>query len=148
LTDGNIDYHVAWYDMSPSNSDASLDTDDTSSYGPETITINNLDRNSVYRYYVHDYSHGDDHNDPYFKDSSAKVDVYYADQAKTFYIPNENGNAWKVFEIINGEIIPCTSECIFGVDGSSDSNIGLRDIDKNSNEDTVLFSNLPQKNSK
>jgi len=124
--------------------DANLDTDDTSSYGPETVTINNLNSASTYRYYVHNYSNGSDHNDTNLKASNAKVEVYYGDQSKTFYVPNENGNAWKVFEIVNGEIVPCTTGCLFGVDGDTDSNLGLRKLERGS-FDKRFFRNLPTK---
>jgi len=76
--------------------------------------------------------------------SGAKIDVYYGDQSETFYVPNEVGNAWKVFEIVNGEIVPCTSECVFGVDGESDENIGLRKLERG-NLDKGYFRNLPSK---
>ena len=143
-TNGNQDYHVYYSNMHPSNADANLDTDDTSSYGPETVTINNLSSASTYKYYVHDFSNGGNHSDEIFKTSGAKVDVYYGDQSRTFYIPNENGNAWKVFEIVNGEIVPCTTGCMFGVDGSGDANIGLRKLDRSS-LDKRYFRNLPSK---
>ena len=143
-TNGNQDYHVYYSNMRPANADANLDTDDTSSYGPETVTINNLNSASTYKYYVHDYSNGGNHSDEVFKTSGAKVDVYYGDQSRTFYVPNENGNAWKVFEIVNGEIVPCTTGCMFGVDGSGDANIGLRKLDRSS-LDKRYFRNLPSK---
>jgi len=142
-SEGNIDYHVYYGNMHPSNADANLDVDDTTSYGPETITINNLDKNKTYKYYVHDFSNRSNHNDTALKDSGAKVTVYYGDQSQTFYVPNEVGNAWKVFEIINGEIIPCTNGCIFGVSGETDSQIGSRDL-RNA-QDKTLFEKLPKK---
>ncbi len=144
LTNDVKDYHVYYGDMTPANADANLDTDDTDSYGPETITINNLSNISVYKYYVHNFSSYDNHNDEILKTSGAKVDIYYGDQSETFYVPNEVGNAWKVFEIVNGEIVPCTSECVFGVDGESDENIGLRKLER-TNLDKGYFRNLPSK---
>jgi len=143
-TNGSQDYHVFFGNMRPANADANLDTDDTDSYGPETTTINNLSNASVYKYYVHDFSNRSNHSDEIFKTSGAKVEVYYGDQSETFYIPNENGNAWKVFEIVNGQIVPCTTGCMFGVDGENDSNIGLRKLDRSS-LDKQYFKNLPKK---
>ena len=60
--DGNS-VHV--YYMTPnaySNGElvASLDHDDTSSYGPETITFSIIDSNDTVTYYVHDFSNGGD----------------------------------------------------------------------------------------
>jgi uncharacterized protein YfaP (DUF2135 family) len=144
LSNNAVDYHVYYSDMTPANADANLDTDDTDSFGPETVTINDLNSASTYRYYVHNFSNGSDHNDTNLKASNAKVEVYYGDQSKTFYVPNENGNAWKVFEIVNGEIVPCTTGCLFGVDGSGDSNLGLRKLERGS-FDKRFFRNLPTK---
>jgi len=140
---GNQVYHVYYGDSHPSNADASLDVDITSGRGPETITINNLDNSAIYKYYVHDFSNGSNHDDTQLKASGVKVDVYYGNQSKTFYVPNENGNAWKVFEIVNGEIIPCTNGCVFGVDGENDSQLGSRDL--RDSQDKTLFENLPSK---
>jgi len=136
------EYHIFYGHSQGTNGD-NLDYDDVNGYGPETITVTNVNRSAVYKYYVHDYSNYSNHSDPYLKASSAKVDVYYGNESKTFYVPNQNGNAWKVFEIVNGEIIPCTNECVFGVDGESDSQIGSRSVDIL--QDSRLFQELPEK---
>ena len=47
--------HVYYSDTAPAGADAYLDTDDTSSYGPEIITVTAL-HNGVYRYSVHHYA--------------------------------------------------------------------------------------------
>jgi len=47
--------HVYYSNKIPAGSDAYLDTDDTSSYGPEIITVTAL-HDGVYRYSVHHYS--------------------------------------------------------------------------------------------
>jgi len=132
-TDGNDDYHVYFGDQNPSNADANLDTDNTSGYGPETVTISNVNNASVYTYFVHNYSGGAGSVLP---NSGAKLEVYFGDESRTFYVPNEDGQFWKVFEIVNGEIVPCTIGC---VQGSEDSIV--RSLDK----DSYLFKNLPAK---
>jgi len=137
---GSQEYHI-YYSHRQGTGGDNLDHDDTTSFGPETITINHINNDAIYKYYVHDFSNRSNHNDTQLKASNAKVDVYYGDQVKTFYVPNEVGNAWKVFEIVNGEIVPCTSGCVFGVDGQTDSNIGQRSL----NEDKKYFKNLPNK---
>jgi hypothetical protein len=132
-TNGNEDYHIYYSNMRPANADANLDTDDTSSYGPETITINNVNDASVYTYYVYNFLGGAGSVLP---NSGAKLEVYFGDQSRTFYVPNEEGQYWKVFEIVNGEIIPCTSGCV-----KDDTSTLIRKLDSES----ALFSNLPSK---
>ena len=87
---------------------ANLDVDDTNSYGPETITIENKKFGEVYHYFVHDYSNRKDPDSFQLSTSGAKVFVYVGQSlVKTYYIPkNKNGNVWNLFKINeNGEII-------------------------------------------
>lgn len=130
-TNGNVDYHV--YYGNKNGTDANLDRDDTSSFGPETITINNVSQDSVYTYYVYNYSGGAGSILP---NSGAKVELNFNGTQRTFIVPNEEGQYWKVFEIDHGRIIPCTSHCVFN---SSDG------IVRNINSDSYLFKNLPSK---
>jgi len=143
IKDGQIQYHVYYSNMHPTD-EADLDHDDTTSFGPETITIHNLDTNATYKYYVHDYSNGGNHQDEQLANSQATVKVYWGDRTYTYYVPNGIGNAWKVFEIVNGTLIPCTENCLFGVDGPTDSLIGTRTIVPK-NTDIELLKNLPAK---
>ncbi len=131
-TDGTLDYHLYYGNSTVSDGD-NLDVDDTTSYGPETITINELNTASVYSYYVYNYSEDDD-----LKNSSAKVEVNYGDtQTQSFYVPNESGRYWKVFDIINGEIIPCTSNCV--------QDVVFTDVSRSFHKEEELFKNLPVK---
>lgn len=84
---------------------ANLDTDDTSSYGPETITIAQQD-SGVYRYYVHDYSNRGNPSSTVMSNSGAIVRVYNGgEQVATFPVPTgRSGTLWSVFEI-NGNVI-------------------------------------------
>lgn len=85
-----------------------MDVDDTDSYGPETITIENKKFGQIYHYFVHDYSNKDDLNSSQLSASDAKVFVYVGQSlVKTYYIPkNKKGNVWNLFKINeNGEII-------------------------------------------
>jgi len=132
-TGDTTNYHI-FYSNRTGGSDG-LDTDDTSSYGPETTTISNLSSSSIYTYYVHHYGGSGS-----LKDSSAKVEIYYGDSAITYNVPNEDGIYWKVFEIENGVITPCTSNCV----KSTDSSI-VRSIDRDLEEERDLFKNLPSK---
>jgi hypothetical protein len=47
--------HVYYSNQAPTGADAYLDTDDTTSYGPEIITVSAL-HNGIYRYSVHHYA--------------------------------------------------------------------------------------------
>lgn len=77
-----------------------LDTDDTSSFGPETITI---DRqfDGTYCYYVYQYS-----SDGALATSEAQVDVYQNNtQVASYAVPTSGtGRYWSVFTL-NGETI-------------------------------------------
>ncbi len=130
-TDGSQDYHV--YYGHQTDIDANLDRDDISSYGPETITINNVNQDSVYTYYVYNFSGGAGSVLP---NSGAKLELNFNGGQRTFYVPNEEGRYWKVFEIVNGRIIPCTTGCV-----QNDTSSIVRSLDR----DAYLFQNLPEK---
>ncbi|MEN8220380.1 MAG: ankyrin repeat domain-containing protein [Pseudomonadota bacterium] len=70
-----------------------LDVDDTSSYGPETITIYKS-QPGTYHYYVHNYS-----GTPAIKHSDAKIEIYSEmGLVKTYHIPiSGKGKYWQVF---------------------------------------------------
>lgn len=80
---------------------ANLDLDDTSSYGPETITITvdaDLVENGELRYCVHNFSGG---SASALSDSGATVRIYRGNQLeKTYNITrNREGMVWHVFKI-------------------------------------------------
>ncbi|MDP2172180.1 MAG: carboxypeptidase regulatory-like domain-containing protein [Candidatus Cloacimonadaceae bacterium] len=86
---------------------ASLDYDDTSSFGPETITIYNQ-TGGLYRYSVHDYSNRYSTTSYALSNSNATVRVYFGSNlVQTFYVPsNTIGTLWTVFELYDNQIIP------------------------------------------
>ncbi len=93
---------------------AFLDRDDIDSYGPETVTIYQIDQNGVYKYFVHDYSNGYVRNSMALAHSGAQVKVFTNEGVqRIFNVPYEKGNVWKVFEIRNGRIVPCESGCMY-----------------------------------
>ena len=98
-------YHVYYSNMSEPG--IMLDRDDTNSYGPETITIKNPSPNSVFKYYIVNYSDGNNYNSSRLSNSGAKVSVYLNNEYKGTYEikPNQVGLIWNVFEIINGNEI-------------------------------------------
>lgn len=101
----NERYHVYYSNMSEPG--IMLDRDDTNSFGPETITIKEPDPNSVFKYYIVNYSDGGNYNSSRLSNSGAKVSVYLNNEYKGTYEvkPNQVGLIWNVFEIINGNEI-------------------------------------------
>ena len=101
----NERYHVYYSNMSEPG--IMLDRDDTSSFGPETITIKELSPDSVFKYYIVNYSDGGDYNSSRLSNSGAKVSVYLNNEYKGTYEvkPNQVGLIWNVFEIVNGNEI-------------------------------------------
>ena len=97
-------------DILPGSSEARLiamlDVDDTSSYGPETTTI--LDLNTSYVYCVYDYSSGDNPDRSMLDKSQAiiKVYTYGSSVPRVFELPSGHGTWWNVFKINNGIIVP------------------------------------------
>jgi len=79
---------------------SNLDVDDTSSYGPETVTIEDITKYSGYiTYAVHDYTNRNYGYSKALSFSSATVKVYKGGQLlETFYVPTDyEGNVWNVF---------------------------------------------------
>lgn len=87
---------------------ANLDVDDTSSYGPETITIlENI--YGTYTYAVHNYSNRNSSNSTALSFSGAVVRVFVGSvQVAEYNVPTDQvGTYWTVFEIAgNGRILP------------------------------------------
>ena len=77
----------------------SLDVDDTSGYGPETITITDMGAN--FEYYVFNY-----HNDLSVGGCGATVKLYLPGKTSAieYKVPAGDGTLWRVFEYNNGEI--------------------------------------------
>ena len=77
-----------------------LDVDDTSSYGPETVTVYNMNESGIYSYYVHDYSNKSNNNSTAMANSGAKVEVYVGDKlVMVYYVPTSGvGTVWHVFD--------------------------------------------------
>lgn len=83
-----------------------LDVDDTTSYGPETITV--LEPINGWVYAVHDYSNRGSSNSEQMSYSGASVTVFTGGrEIAAFNIPvGEEGTYWTVFEYIDGQIRP------------------------------------------
>lgn len=89
---------------------ANLDVDDTSSYGPETITIPDISKyTGNIMYSIHDYSNASSESSRVLSESRATVEIYKGSQKlNTFNVPlNTEGTVWNVFYInSSGAIIP------------------------------------------
>lgn len=84
-----------------------LDVDDTTSYGPETITIYSpLHEDWVYA--VHDYTNLSSSNSDKMSYSEAYVTVFMGGtQVASFHIPvGRVGTYWTVFEFVDGQVRP------------------------------------------
>jgi len=130
---GNQEYHIYYNTPNGTNGD-NLDRDDTDGYGPETVTIKEINASAKYVYYVYKYAGNGE-----IKNSGASVKVSYGNSEQTFYPPQKDGKYWKVFTIENGKIIPCTSNCM------GDSTVLSRALSYKEPNDDKLFENLPEK---
>lgn len=101
------DYHISFHDMHDAgDGSAKLDRDDRKGYGPETITVKDIDEKATYTYYVKNYS---DRNSPRSKalsKSNATVRIYGDNQLMgTYTVPEKKkGTTWMVFNIVGGKI--------------------------------------------
>jgi len=102
----DLDSHLSFpsnhiYFSNMKGTDALLDVDDTTSYGPETITVQRKHDGERYVYAVHDYSNRSSMNSTKLSNSGAKVFVYVGQTLiKTYYVPaNKVGNLWTIFAV-------------------------------------------------
>lgn len=94
-------FHLYYGDPVINDGTASnLDADDTTSYGPETVTITTQIA-GVYRYYVHDFTNSAANPSTALSNSGAQVKVYQSEGlVATYNIPsNQGGTIWAVFEL-------------------------------------------------
>lgn len=90
-------FHV-YYGDKTYGFEADLDVDDTSSYGPETVTIHSFNE-GIYTYAVHDYTNKNSSYSTAMANSGAQVKVYRgAELIATYNVPaNMDGTLWTVF---------------------------------------------------
>jgi TPR repeat len=105
-TPSDLDSHMIFpgnniYFGSKQGTDAHLDVDDTTSYGPETITLEKKHYGESYVYAVHDFSNSHNPSSRELSNSQAKVFVYMGQSlVRTYYVPqNRSGNLWTVFRM-------------------------------------------------
>jgi hypothetical protein len=129
-------FHVCYFNMQESG--VSLDVDDVSSFGPETITIGSF-YTGTYRYSVHNYSNQYSDGGMGIYNSPTRVEIYdHNGLVQSFIAPvfqsSDNGNTWRVFEIdfANGTATIRTINTYVYADSSSDT-----DIFKNQSKEKV-----------
>ena len=101
------DYHISYQKMHNSkDGSATLDRDDLKKFGPETITVRDIDEGATYTYYVKNFSDKKSPRSKALSKSKAAVRVYGENQLmKTYTItPNQKGTTWMVFTIEGGKI--------------------------------------------
>ncbi|MGE0077897.1 MAG: YfaP family protein [Bacteroidales bacterium] len=83
-----------------------LDRDDMDGFGPETITVERIDAEGEYGFFVHNYSAYEKPGSPNLSVSKATVRVYSGNRLlKTFQIPdNFTEKTWNVFKVVNGQV--------------------------------------------
>lgn len=101
-------YHISFRNMKASlDGETILDRDDTNGYGPETITINKIDGDAHYYYFICDYSNRNSKQSNDLSKSKACVKIYGGgDQLlEVYHIPlNQTGIYWNVFDILEDTI--------------------------------------------
>jgi len=108
-------YHIYYGDKTDATTGDNLDLDDTTSYGPETTTIQSVEASARYVFAVYHYSG----SGSITSTSNAYISIGYGNNSNVnFNAPTSGeGRWWKVFEINNGSIIPCQSDCILNDEG-------------------------------
>ncbi|MDR1126871.1 MAG: hypothetical protein LBL06_01960 [Treponema sp.] len=101
-------YHISYRNMrSLADGSAKLDRDDTSGYGPETITVERAESSGRYRLYVIDYTDRSAPDSAALSRSGATIRVYRNNQLlDSFTAPTEGlGNRWNVCEIVQNRVV-------------------------------------------
>lgn len=116
--DGTGKFHIFYGDKTyyefdetgESTIPAFLDLDDTTSYGPETTTVYEMNQSGTYSFYVHDFTNRAELDSHALANSGAKVEVYLGTKRiETYHVPASGvGNVWHVFDFDsdNQQLIP------------------------------------------
>jgi hypothetical protein len=102
-------YHISYRNMRTlADGSGKLDRDDTSSYGPETITVTRAESSGAYQLYVIDYTNRNNNSSPALSRSGATIRVYSHNRLlDTFAVPETgNGSRWNVCEIRQNRVVP------------------------------------------
>lgn len=134
-------FHVFYSDLGSQAASpfAALDLDDTTSFGPETVTIYNQ-TSGVYRYSVHDYTNDGSTSSTALASSGAQVKVY-RDNAlvATYNVPNAAGTLWTVFEL-NGDVITPVNSMSYATGSSTIQSVkAKKPAFRSAQAETVLY---------
>jgi len=106
-TGGTGAYHISYFDTKKTDDgNAILDRDDKQGYGPETITIGNIDLKATYTCYVHDYTNRGNTASTQMATAGAVIRIYSQNKLmQTIRIPaNGKGVVWNAFTIDKGKL--------------------------------------------
>ena len=144
-TDTTGRFHVYYSNTGSLTGDpyASLDVDDTSSYGPETITIA-AQNGGLYRYSVYDYTNGGLVDSVALSNSGAQVNVFDSSGLIATYNvpPNQTGDTWTVFEMTGGVITPVNT--ISATSGGSSSVLSVGTTTSTTDAAVILGDLVPK----
>jgi len=101
-------YHISYYNMrEAADGSVKLDRDDKNGYGPETITMKQIDTGGIYELYIHNYTDKDRPASDTLSKSGAAIRVYSSTQLLyTFKVPAGQGTRWNVLKIENNIVTP------------------------------------------
>lgn len=138
-------FHVYFSKKGPftfGNTSAFLDVDDTSSYGPETVTLT-APGLGLYRYSIHDYSNRGSSSSTALAESSARVRVLSGASDTPLLDVNvpvgQIGNLWTVFEIENNQLR------LVNTIGNVGSSLGVQSTGSGRSNDGSFLVDLPTK---
>lgn len=103
------DYHISYREkLTSADGKVLLDRDDRDGFGPETITVKDIDEKAEYTYFVKDYTNRDTKKSTALSKSNAMVKLYGEGKLLNIWQLSEKqkGNAWMVFSIQNGKLVP------------------------------------------
>jgi hypothetical protein len=97
------EFHVSFRNMKNYKDQVFLDRDDTDQYGPETITIEDVDASGRYDFFVHDWTNQNNAGSHALAKSKARVMVFDAEGlVASYFVPDLAGTAWTAFHIVDG----------------------------------------------
>jgi len=151
--DDGTSFHIFWKyaekcpdhdkcEGSPWPNQVKLDLDDTTSYGPETVTIYKQ-VSGTYRFSVHNYSNSEETSSFALSNSSATIQIYRNNTIfSTYNIPvNKEGTLWTVFELNDNSITPINQLTY----ESNPGNINRRNVRKSYRTDGNQIKDIPLK---